>query len=215
MAHRLSARTLLCPCPRVRSYTSPQTEHDHRDHHNERTAGTRNPRVRIAPRPSMVPARPATVPCEAASTGSVRCVVTVLHPEAGATGYDNERSCVLTWSTAPVLASSRRYRAGGRGAPGPRLGPRIARRRSCVAPLPAARLYRPGLCRSGVPSYVVSRGYRNRWGSRRPRLRERYANRGAEMLSHGGGRRRPVPDRGRGGSPVRYRDETARYWNAR
>jgi len=74
----------------------------------------------------------------------------------------------------------------------------------------------PGFVAAVSPRYVVfSAGYRNRWGFPAPEVRERYANRGAEMLgtAEAGAIRFRIGDGV--GSPVRYRDETARYWNAR
>jgi competence protein ComEC len=147
---------------------------------------------------------------------------TVLHPTADDPGSDNERSCVLRVSTGArgvLIPGDIEHGAEARLVR--RLGPAL-HAEVLVAPHHGSKTSStPGFVAAVSPRYVVfSAGYRNRWPRFKwdlpaPEVRERYANRGAEMLStaEAGAIRFRI---GEGvGSPVRYRDETARYWNAR
>jgi competence protein ComEC len=159
-----------------------------------------------------------TVPCEAGQHWKWEGVAfTVLHPTADDPGSDNERSCVLRVSTgarAVLIPGDIEHGAEARLVR--RLGPAL-QAEVLVAPHHGSKTSStPGFVAAVSPRYVVfPAGYRNRWGFPAPEVRERYANRGAEMLStaEAGAVRFRIGDGV--GSPVRYRDETARYWNAR
>ena len=161
---------------------------------------------------------PLAVPCEAGQHWKWEGVsFTVLHPEAGATGSDNERSCVLRVSTgarAVLIPGDIEHGAEARLVR--RLGSAL-HAEILVAPHHGSKTSStPDFVAAVSPSYVVfPAGYRNRWGFPAPEVRERYANRGAETLgtAEAGAVRFRIGDGV--GSPVRYRDETARYWNAR
>ncbi|MBA2592654.1 MAG: DNA internalization-related competence protein ComEC/Rec2 [Gammaproteobacteria bacterium] len=159
-----------------------------------------------------------TVPCEAGQHWRWEGVAfTVLHPTADDPGSDNERSCVLRVSTgarAVLIPGDIEHGAEARLVR--RLGPTL-HAEVLVAPHHGSKTSStPGFVAAVSPRYVVfPAGYRNRWDFPAPEVRERYANRGAEMLStaEAGAVRFRIGDGV--GSPVRYRDETARYWNAR
>ncbi|MCA1674306.1 MAG: DNA internalization-related competence protein ComEC/Rec2 [Actinobacteria bacterium] len=167
--------------------------------------------------PQSIPHR-RTVPCEAGQHWKWEGVsFTVLHPEAGATGPDNERSCVVRVSTgarAVLIPGDIEHGAEARLVR--RLGSAL-HAEILVAPHHGSKTSStPDFVAAVSPRYVVfPAGYRNRWGFPAPEVREQYAKRGAEMLStaEAGAIRFRIGDGV--GSPVRYRDETARYWNAR
>jgi hypothetical protein len=50
-----------------------------------------------------------------------------------------------------------------------------------------------------VQDVRARKDHNQRWGFPAPEVRERYAKPRRRIVEHGGGRRRPVPDRGRGG----------------
>jgi competence protein ComEC len=142
---------------------------------------------------------------------------TVLHPEIGTIGSDNERSCVLRISTgarAVLLPGDIEHGAEARLVR--RIGPAL-HAEVLVAPHHGSKTSStPAFVAAVSPSFVVfPAGYRNRWGFPAPEVRERYANRGAEMLvtAEAGAIRFRIGDAVE--NPVRYRDETERYWNAR
>jgi competence protein ComEC len=142
---------------------------------------------------------------------------TVLHPTAGDPGPDNERSCVLRVSTgarAVLIPGDIEHGAEGRLVR--RLGSAL-HAEILVAPHHGSKTSStPDFVAAVSPRYVVfSAGYRNRWGFPAPEIRERYVKRGAETLgtAEAGAIRFRIGDEV--GSPARYRDETARYWNAR
>jgi competence protein ComEC len=159
-----------------------------------------------------------TDPCEAGQHWKWEGVAfTVLHPTAGDPGPDNERSCVLRVSTgarAVLIPGDIEHGAEARLVR--RLGSAL-RAEILVAPHHGSKTSStPDFVAAVSPSYVVfPAGYRNRWGFPAPEVRERYAKRGAETLgtAEAGAVRFRIGDGV--GSPVRYRDETARYWNAR
>jgi competence protein ComEC len=159
-----------------------------------------------------------TVPCEAGQHWKWEGVsFTVLHPEIGTIGSDNERSCVLRISTgarAVLLPGDIEHGAEARLVR--RIGPAL-HAEVLVAPHHGSKTSStPAFVAAVSPSFVVfPAGYRNRWGFPAPEVRERYANRGAEMLvtAEAGAIRFRIGDAV--GNPVRYRDETERYWNAR
>ena len=159
-----------------------------------------------------------TVPCEAGQHWKWEGVAfTVLHPTADNPGSDNERSCVLRVSTgARAVLIPGDIELGAEARLVRRLGPAL-HAEVLVAPHHGSKTSStPGFVAAVSPRYVVfSAGYRNRWGFPAPEVRERYANRGAEMLgtAETGAIRFRIGEEV--GSPVRYRDETARYWNAR
>jgi competence protein ComEC len=142
---------------------------------------------------------------------------TVLHPQAGATGSDNERSCVLRISTAyraVLLPGDIEHGAEARLVR--RLGPAL-HAEVLIAPHHGSKTSStPAFVAAVSPSFVVfPAGYRNRWSFPAPEVRERYAERGTEMLitAEAGAIRFRIGDAV--GNPVRYREETGRYWNAR
>ena len=115
--------------------------------------------------PHRIPRR-RTVPCEAGQHWKWEGVsFTVLHPEAGATGYDNERSCVLRVSTgarAVLIPGDIEHGAEARLVR--RLGPAL-HAEVLVAPHHGSKTSStPGFVAAVSPRYVVfSAGYRNRW----------------------------------------------------
>ncbi len=144
-------------------------------------------------------------------------VFTVLHPGIGGGGSDNERSCVLRIATgrhAVLVPGDIEQRAEAHLVR--RLGGRL-RADVLVAPHHGSRSSStPGFLAAVSPRHVVvSAGYRNRWGFPAPEVSQRYVERGVEMLTTADSGAIQFRIGEELGEPLRYRDQAARYWNAR
>jgi competence protein ComEC len=141
----------------------------------------------------------------------------VLHPPPGATGQDNDRSCVLRISVEDkaVLVPGDIERAAEA-----RLVYRHAadlRARILVAPHHGSNSSStPGFLEAVDPDYVLFPvGYRNRFGFPRREVEERYLKRGVAALNvaEEGALRFRIQDRI--APPERYRHIMRRYWHSR
>jgi competence protein ComEC len=141
----------------------------------------------------------------------------LLHPGAGDTGSDNDRSCVLRLSVgrhAVLLPGDIERTSETRLLE--RLGSAL-RAEVLVAPHHGSKTSSsPAFLAAVSPRYVVfPAGYRNRWGFPAPEVRRRYATLGTEMLVTGEAGAIQFRIGEELGRPLRYRDVAARYWNAR